>query len=211
MNLPSTLPWLELKVFGLTENLHLCTLPLVFPGISKGSWTICYQLASSSQTGKTTGLLQHCATRNVCIWSKQLYLRSKPSFPMQFLSSSQSLSHVQLFATPWTAACQASLSITNSQSLLKLMSIGDAIQPSHPLSSPSPPVFSISQHQGLFTWVSSLNQVAKVVELQLQHQSFQWLFRTDFLYDWLVWSLCCPRDSQEFLQKHQFFGTQLPL
>ena len=55
------------------------------------------------------------------------------------------LSCVQLFATPWTAACQASLSITNSQSLLKLMSI----QPSYSLSSPSPPAFNLSQHQGL--------------------------------------------------------------
>ena len=57
-----------------------------------------------------------------------------------------SLSRVQLFATPWTTACQVSLSITNSWSLLKLMSI----QPSHPLSSPSPPAFNLSQHQGLF-------------------------------------------------------------
>ena len=52
-------------------------------------------------------------------------------------------------STLWTAACQAFLSITNSQSLLKLMSIGDALQPSHPLLSPSPPAFSLSQHQGL--------------------------------------------------------------
>ena len=60
-------------------------------------------------------------------------------------SSVQSLSHVQLFETPWTAACQASLSITNSLSLLKLMNIdGDAIQPSHPLSSPSPPALNPS-------------------------------------------------------------------
>ena len=58
--------------------------------------------------------------------------------------------------------------------------VGDAIQPSHPLSSPSPPVFNLSQHQGLFQWVSSLHQVAKVLEFQLQHQSFQWTFRTDF-------------------------------
>ena len=58
--------------------------------------------------------------------------------------------------------------------------VGDAIQPSHPLSSPSPPAFNISQHQGLFQWVSS-SQVAKVLEFQLQHQSFQWTFRTDFL------------------------------
>ena len=68
------------------------------------------------------------------------------------VSSVQSLSHVQLFATPWAAARQASLSITNSQSLLKLIHcIGDAIQPSHPLSSPSP-AFNFSQHQGLFKW-----------------------------------------------------------
>ena len=57
----------------------------------------------------------------------------------------------------------------------------DAIQPSHPLSSPSPPAFNPSQHQGLFQWVSSLHQVAKVLEFQLQHQSFQWIFRVDFL------------------------------
>ena len=58
--------------------------------------------------------------------------------------------------------------------------VGDAIQPSHPLSSPSS-AFNLSQHQGLFRWVSSSHQVAKVLEFQLQHQSFQWKFRTDFL------------------------------
>ena len=172
---------------------------------------------------------------------------------LQF-SSVQFLSHVLLFATPWTAACQASLSITNSRSFPKLMSIesvvtsnhvilcrpllllpsifpimrvihvsssvqlrsvaqlcptlcnpmdrsmpglpvhhqlpeftqthvrwvGDAIQPSHPLSSPSP-AFNLSQHQGLFKWVSSLHQVAKVLEFQLQHQCFQWTLRTNLL------------------------------
>jgi len=59
--------------------------------------------------------------------------------------------------------------------------VGDAIQPSDPLSSPSPPAFNLSQHQGLFQWVCSLHQVAKVLEFQLWHQSFQWIFRTDFL------------------------------
>ena len=58
--------------------------------------------------------------------------------------------------------------------------VGVAIQPSHPLSSPSPPAFNLSQHQGLFRWVSSSHQVAKLLEFQLQHQSFQWIFRTDF-------------------------------
>ena len=59
--------------------------------------------------------------------------------------------------------------------------VGDAIQPSHPLSSPSPPALNLSQHQGLFKWVSSSHQVAKVLEFQLQHQSFQLTPRTDFL------------------------------
>ena len=57
----------------------------------------------------------------------------------------------------------------------------DAIQPSHPLSSPSPLAFDLSQHQGLSKWVTSSHEVAKVLEFQFQHQSFQWTFRTDFL------------------------------
>jgi len=57
--------------------------------------------------------------------------------------------------------------------------VGDAIQLSHSLSFPSPPPFNLSQHEGLFKWVSSLHQVAEVLEYQ--HQSFQWIFRTDFL------------------------------
>ena len=59
--------------------------------------------------------------------------------------------------------------------------VSDAIQLSPPLSPPSPPAFHLSQHQGLFQLVSSSHQVAKVLELKLQHQSFQWIFRTDFL------------------------------
>ena len=104
------------------------------------------------------------------------------SLSFQF-SSFQSLSHAWLFVTPWTAVGQASLSITSFPDLTQTHGhqVSDAIQPSHPLSSPSPPAFNLSQHQGLFQWISSLNQVAKVLEFQLQHQSFQWIFRTDFL------------------------------
>ena len=94
-------------------------------------------------------------------------------------SSVQSLSHVWLFLTPWTAVHQASPSITNSWSLLKLMSIESLIS-SDPLSTPSPPSFNLSQHQDLFKWVSFLHQVAKILEFQLQHESIQWIFRTDF-------------------------------
>ena len=82
--------------------------------------------------------------------------------------------------------------------------VSDAIQPSHPLPPPSPPAFNLSQHQGLFKWVSSSYQVVKVVELQLQHQSFQRIFRTDFLYNWPVWFPCSPRDSQESSPTPQF-------
>ena len=72
--------------------------------------------------------------------------------------------------------------------------LSDAIQPS---SSVIPFSFNLSQHQGLFQSVGSLDQVAKILELQLRHQSFQWIFRTDFLQDGLVWSPCSPRYSQE--------------
>ena len=80
--------------------------------------------------------------------------------------------------------------------------VSDAIQPSPPLSSPSPPTFNLSQHQGLLYWVSCSNQVAKVLEIQ--HQSFQRIFRTDFLLDWLVWFPCSLRDSQESSPTPQF-------
>ena len=82
--------------------------------------------------------------------------------------------------------------------------VGNAIQPSHPLSSPFPPTFDLSQHQGLFEWVGSLHQVAKVLEFQLQHQSFQWIFSTDFLYDGLVGSPCSIKDPQESSPTPQF-------
>ena len=59
--------------------------------------------------------------------------------------------------------------------------VGDAIQSSNPLLFPSPPTVNLSQHQGLFQWVNSSHQVAKVLEFQLQHQSFQWKYRTDLL------------------------------
>ena len=82
--------------------------------------------------------------------------------------------------------------------------VNDAIQLSHLLSLPSPPALNLSQHQGLFQWVGSLYQVGKLLELQLQHQSFQWIFRVDFLQDQLVWSPYCPRDSQEASPAAQF-------
>ena len=82
--------------------------------------------------------------------------------------------------------------------------VGDAIPPSHPLSSPPLPALNLSQQKDLFQWVCSSHQVAKVLEFQLQHQSFQWIFRTDFLLHGLVGSPCSPRDSQESSPTPQF-------
>ena len=135
-------------------------------------------------------------------WFDLIHNLSLPQF-----TSAQLLSRVRLFVTPWIAACQASLSITNSHSSLKLTSIhrvSDAIQPSHPLSSPSPPSPNPSQHQSLFQWVNSVHEVAKVLEFQLQHHSFQRNPRADLLQNGLVGSPCSPRDSQESSPTPQF-------
>ena len=96
-------------------------------------------------------------------------------------SSVQSLSHIWFFVIPWTTPCQASLSMPGlsvHHQLLEFIQIlvhgvSGAIQPSHPLSSPSPPALNLSQHQRFSKWVSSSHQVSKVLEFQLQHQSFQ--------------------------------------
>ena len=125
----------------------------------------------------------------------------------------QSLSHVWLFATLWTVACQASLSFTISCSLLKLMSF-ESVMPSnhlilcHPLS----PASSLSQHQGLFQWIGSSHQVVKQLELQLQHQSFQWIFSWFPLGLTGLISLLSKGLSRVFYSitdwKYKFFGTQ---
>ena len=124
---------------------------------------------------------------------------------MNQLSLVQSLSHVWLFTTPWTAAHQASLSIINSWSLHKLMSI-ESVMPSNHLVLCHPLLLlpSIFPSIRVFSNVSSSHQFAKVLEFQLQHQSFQWTPRTDFLSDGLVGSPCSPRDSQESSSAPQF-------
>ena len=95
-----------------------------------------------------------------------------------------SLSRVWLFVTPWTARSTPGLPVHHQlpeSTQTHVHWISDAIQPSHPLSSPSPPALNLSQHQGLFKWVSSSHQVAKVLAFQLQYQSYQWTPRTDLL------------------------------
>ena len=129
--------------------------------------------------------------------------RPYPAYKM-LCSSVQSLSHVQLFLTPCTAAHQASLSNTNFQSLLKLLSIESVMPTNHlilcrplllpPLTFPSIRIFSSE----------SVLPIRWPLEFQLQHQSFQWIFRTDFLEDGLAGSPCCPRGSQESSPTPQF-------
>ena len=80
--------------------------------------------------------------------------------------------------------------------------IGDAIQPSHPLMPASLSALNLSQHQGLFQWVICSHKMTTILELQLRHQSFQWIFRVELPYDWLVCSPCCSRDFQESSQHH---------
>ena len=126
------------------------------------------------------------------------------SKPLTTLVVIQLLSHVQLFVSPWTEALHAPLSFTISQfAQIHVHGVDDAIQPSHPLLPCSPPpAFNLSQHQGLFQWVDSSQPVTKVLEIE--HQSFHWTFRVNFLEDWLVWSPCHPRDSQESSLGPQF-------
>ena len=81
--------------------------------------------------------------------------------------------------------------------------VSDAIQPSHPILSPSNPAFNLSQHRGLFQWVGSSHQVAKALELQLQHQSFQWIFRIGLL--WIDWfGLLAVQGTQQSSPTPQF-------
>ena len=115
---------------------------------------------------------------------------------------------------PWTAACQASLSLSPR-----------VCSDSCPLSwwcyltissSATPFSFCLQSfpESGSFSMINCSHRVAKALELQLKHQSFQWVFKVDFLSNWLVWSPCCPRGSQEsssapqFIRKHQFFSAQ---
>ena len=118
----------------------------------------------------------------------------------KYICSVQLLSHVQLFVTPWPAACQASLSFTISQCLLKLMSIELVILTNH-LSLCHPLLLfpSVFLSISLFQWIGSLHQVAKVLEfqLQLQYQSLQWNSGFGVPLGLTGWSACWPRDSQE--------------
>ena len=155
---------------------------------------------------------------NICISEYTWWIiESEVGSVLMFFSSVQLLSHVRLLVAPWIAACQASLSITNSWSQLKLMSnrISDAIQPSHPLPSPSPPAFCLSasgsfpRSQLLASGCQSIRVSASASVLPMNIQDW-------FPLGWTGWiSLQSKRLSRIFsnttVQKHQFFGAQVSL
>ena len=131
-------------------------------------------------------------------------------------SSVQLPSHVQLFVTPWTAACQASQSIHHQLPELAqthVHRVGDAIQPSQPLLSPSPPVFSLSQHQALFQGVSSLHQVSKYWSFSFSiSTSNEYSGLISFRMDWF--DLPAVQGTLKSLLQHHsskasIFGAQL--
>ena len=148
--------------------------------------------------------------KNWCFWT--VVLEKTLESPLDYMeiqsvhpSLVQSLSHVQIFATARTTAHKASLSITNPQSSLKLMSIESAMPSSHLIlcrSSPSPPAPNPSQHQSLFQWLNSSWEVAKVLEFRLQHHSLQRNPRAYLLQNGLVGSPFSPRDFKSLLQHH---------
>ena len=125
--------------------------------------------------------------------------------PFKQFSSVQSLSCVQLCdpmnrSTPGLPVHHQLPEFTQTHS----HRVSDDIQPSHPLSSPSPPAPNLSQHQSLFQWVNSSHEAAKVLEFQLYHHSFQRNPRADLLQNGLVGSPCSARDSQESSPTPQF-------
>ena len=139
------------------------------------------------------------------------YLTYSSLSSVQFISVTQScptLSEPMRRSTPGLPVHHQLLEFTQTQ----VLRVGDAIQPSYPLSSPSPPDPYPSQHRSLFQWVNSSHEVAKVLEFRLQHHSFQRNPRADLLQNGLVGSPCSPRDStiisNTTVQKHQFFSAQ---
>ena len=140
-------------------------------------------------------------------FEKQKKKKKKKKLCLFLLLSLQFISFTQLWPTLSKPMKSCTPAFPVHHQLLELAQIhvhrvSDAIQPSHPLSPSSPFAFTLSWHQGLFQWVSSSHWVAKVLELQ--HQPFQWTFKIDFLYAWLVWSPCSSRDSQESSPTPQF-------
>ena len=122
--------------------------------------------------GKNTGVSCHVLLQGIFLIHKLSHWESPSYFIQSVAQSCLTLSDPMNCSTPGPSVHYQLLEITQAH----VHRVGDAIQPSHPLSSPSPPAFNLSLHQSLFQWVSSSHQVAKVLELQLQDQFYPWIF-----------------------------------
>ena len=132
------------------------------------------------------GLLILALTAKLVFVSHSLHWKRRTDFPAEIFISVQFSSVAQSCLTLCDPTNHSTPGLLIHHQLLEYTQthvhwFGDAIQPSHPLSSPSPPAPNPSQHQSIFQWVNSLHEVAKVLEFQLQHQFFQWTPRTDLL------------------------------
>ena len=182
-----------------------CGILVPWPGIKPATLALEGKVLTTGPPGKSRSVV-NCASLGICVishfrtlfWGQGLLLThyficlianrssSKVSLKIFAVIIVQSLNHVWLFVTPWPSTPDFPV----LHHLLELAQthvhwVSDAIHPSHPLSSPSPPALNLSQHQYLFQWVSFSHQVAKILELQLQHQPFQWIFMVDsFRIDW---------------------------
>ena len=150
-------------IWVLKSNIHLCKSEIASYSFHRDCIKAVGQFGDHCHTSNNKSTISH--PRDVLLFvSVQSLSRVWPCNPMNH-STPGLLVHYQLPEFTQTHVHRA----------------GDAIQPSHPLSSPSPLAPNPSQHQSLFQWVNSLHEVAKVLEFQLQHQSFQWAPRTDLL------------------------------
>ena len=209
-------------------NFHLVRLPLYLWVQSLNCVPLCKPLDCSPPCSCIHGIFQARILEWVAIsfprrssWPKDWTQFSCISFTGSQItteppcsSSCSVTSHVQLFATPWIAAHQTSLSFTISCSCSNSCSSSQWCHPTISSSvTASTPAFSLSQHQGLFQWVNSVHQVAKVLELLLQHQSFQMNIQGWFplgLTGLILLSggLSSVFSNNTTVQKHQFFSTQ---
>ena len=172
------MPFIRLKNFSLFSLLNVC---LFLSWIEVGFYVTGLDLLL---VDKMMSLLFNTLSRFVIAFLKGVSITSFNSVFESRYWNLQFSSVSQLCLTLWDPMDCSTPGFPVLHQLPELPQthvhwVGDAIQLSYPLSSPSPPAFNLSKHQGLFKWVSSSHQVVKL--FQLQHQSFQWIFRTDFL------------------------------
>ena len=214
--LPFTISQSLLKLMStksMMPSIHLMLCfplvlpPSIFPSIRVFSWIFIGRLDTEAEAL----ILWPPDSKSQPIRKDPYLARPRDIWYSQFLLSSVQFSLSVVSKYLWPRECSTpGLSVHHQlpeHTQAHVYQGGDAIQPSIPLSSPFPSTFNLTQHQDLFKWVNSSLQVAKGLEFQLQHQSFQWIPSTVFLLDWLVWSSCSPRGSQESSPKPQFKGT----